>query len=69
MGEERAIRDRARAFALNAAERLGATCFPEGHDGLQMPCYTPEEFERKQGAIGVVSEVIKTGTNVLEATE
>jgi hypothetical protein len=49
--------------------RRAYACFPEGRGGLQALCYTPEAFERKRREIGIVSEALKTGTDLLKAGE
>jgi predicted nucleotidyltransferase len=33
----------------------------KGHPGVELLCYTPEEFERKREQIGIVAEAVREG--------
>ena len=33
----------------------------KGHPGVELLCYTPEEFERKSREIGIVAEAVREG--------
>ncbi len=33
----------------------------KGHPGVELLCYTPEEFERKSKELGIVAEAVREG--------
>ena len=36
----------------------------KGHPGVELLCYTPEEFERKSNQITIVREAVREGTEL-----